>query len=80
MEVKVNLSHWLLGEYMDYIDAAKNLDFKTLLNMLSVAITSWSLKGDPKDVKFYRTLTIEEWQELIIQVNKSLSEKFNPKN
>lgn len=80
MEVNVNLDNWLLGDYIDYIDAAKSLDFKVLLNMLSLVITSWSLKGDPKDVKFYRTLTIATWQELIIQVNKSLSDKFNPKN
>lgn len=80
MELKISLDKWLLGDYIDYIDAAKDLNFKVLLKLLSDAIISWSLVGDPKDVAFYRTLTIDQWKALIIKVNEQLSEKFNPKN
>ena len=81
MNLQIDVTNWKLRQYRDFLVATKEGDFDKIIEILSQLITAWDFSGDPKDVDFWLdNLNIMDWQAILTQFTKLLSEKFNTKN
>lgn len=81
MELVLDFSNWKLRQFRDFQKSVKDGDFDSVLNNVFGVIKSWNLKGDPKNFEWcLDNLSVEDWAEIVKQVNKSLAQKFEIKN
>lgn len=63
--IKIDISGWLLGDYEDWVNAARQADLTTMRKTLARVVTDWPFEGDPHDDAAWRNLRPQDFKHVM---------------